>query len=529
MGEPRSNCAVPGSVLDSHKNTNRELRMRLLTRTSAWLLLTAALTACGGGTQTSDMQQTQFNPAPIAAETTATVAIVLTDYAVDEYDQALATIDSIELLGTDGTKQVILDDTVTVDLLALRDELKILAVSDEVEPGDFEKIRMHASNLTLVQLLDDGTSIETQAKLVGNGKIDLNPRKSFTLNAGDIVFVSLDWDMKESLKLTEAGPDKHKVIMRPVIFVDIGTEPGFKEGLVRVSGSIAGKPADNSYFRICSADVNMQNSTSTVANELCLDIVGDDNTGLFGANGEPTTIDTLTDGDAVSVVGWLRRSGDNPALAPIQGDTGDLAPTAFQVLASVAEVGDNWARFRGTVQDLVDDASSTFPFLLDPPDDTTGGEVVTAQLYAATRIYRFSIAEGISEVSPAELAVDDRALVDAVEIASEVEGDPSTVNVALMLSRTPPDGDASIIGEIISINTDDGTLLLLYQGMEQCVSTDADTAIFEVTISETGVETHATTLDMLDIGSKALVSGIDDNGCISSELIIAEAQTDTTP
>ena len=37
--------------------------------------------------------------------------------------------------------------------------------------------------------------------------------------AGEIVFISFDWDVNESLKLTETG--QGRVIMRPVIFVDI--------------------------------------------------------------------------------------------------------------------------------------------------------------------------------------------------------------------------------------------------------------------------------------------------------------------
>jgi len=507
--------------------------MKTFYRTAAGLVLLAALAACGGGAPSSDTPQTEFTPSPgnpgQPGPTTATVAIILTDYAVDDYDQALATITSIELLRADGGKHLVFDDTETVDLLALRDELKVFAVSEDVEPGDYEKIRLHASDLVFVKHNDDGSSTETHAKLVGNGKIDLHPRETFTLNAGDVVFVSLDWDMKESLKLTKAGPDKMKLIMRPVIFVDIGTEPGFKEGLVRVNGTVAGKPDDNSYFRICSAEISTQPVGGTLVNELCLDIVGDDSTGLFGSSGEPTTIDALMDGDPVSVVGILRRSGDEPVLTPLPGDDGDLPPTVFQIAAIVAEVGDTWEQFRGTVQDAVDDATSTVPFLLDPPDDVTEGESTIAQLYTATRIFKISVAGGLTEITPAELAMDDRALVDAVKIVSEVEEDPSVLNVALMLTRTPLENDASITGEILSINTDDGTLQLLYNGMEQCVSTDAETAIFELVVSDSGIETLPTTLDMLAIGSKALVSGTDDSGCIAADLIIAEAQAGTTP
>lgn len=501
--------------------------MKTFFRLSAWLVLAVTLASCGGGSPTAENQPVQFMPPPVAdVPTTATVAIVLTDYAVDDYIHAYATITSIELLGADDSKQTIFEGLETVDLLALRDELKLFAVNENITPGDFTKIRMHAVSLILVKDLGEGMTEDIEAKLVGNGKMDLHPREIITLNAGDIVFVSLDWDMKESLKLTEAGADKKKLIMRPVIFVDVGTEPAFKHGLVRVNGNVTLIAADNSYFRICQTQMPVQLPENPEIGDLCLDIlIEDGKTGIFGPKGEPLTVSQLTKGDQVSVVGLLRRSEDGPSLPPLQDENGDdVKPTLFQVLAIVVEGGDTWAQYRGTIQEAVNDMGM-FPFLLDPAEEGVDGEEVSGQLDATTRIFKISLAEGVVELPPAQLMMDDRAMVDAVRLPADVETDPDVLRVALMLARTPPDADASIAGKIVGIDLTDRTLQLMTSGMEWCVSTtDGVTRIYEVTVDDAGITTTEVTLDELDVGSKALVSGMEDNGCFAADLIIAEAQ-----
>lgn len=491
------------------------------------MVLVSLVASCGGSSPTAENQPVQFSPDAIAeAPTTATVAIVLTDYAVDDYLQALATITSIELIGTDDSKQNIFEGEEVVDLLALRDELKLFAVNENVTPGDFSKIRMHASSMILVKDNGDDTTTEIEAKLVGNGKIDLNPRETITLNAGDVVFVSLDWDMKESLKLTEAGPNNTKVIMRPVVFVDVGTEPAFKQGLVRVNGTVSFIAQDFSYFRICSTEMPVQLPENPQFGDLCLDILTNASTGIFNPKGEPITVSDLMKNDPVSVVGLLRRSVDGPALPILQDENGnELQPTLFQVLAIVVEVGDTWARFRGTVLNVVDDMTSTFPFLAD--DDMTGTEY-TGRLSTATRIFKVSLADGVTEIAPAELMPDDRALLDAVTLPAPDESSPQVLAIALMLARTPPDGDESMIGEIVSINNDEGTLQLLVDSTELCVSTvDGVTRIFEVVVDDTGITTSEVTLADLDVGANALVSGVAANGCYAADLIVAEGPVAT--
>lgn len=476
------------------------------------LLWLGVLGACGGGSSAPD--------ADVSQPETATVGLILTDASADDYDHAFTTITSVELLGNGG--QLIFSGEQEVDLLSLKDTVKLFAVNEDVTPGDYTKIRLQATGLTLVAYNADGTTTTTYAELVANGKIDLNPRGPFSISAGDVVFISFDWDVNESLKLTETG--NGKVNMRPVVFVDVGSRPAFKEGLVRVHGIVDLIAKNFSAFRICSPDVTTQLPSTPVLNSLCLDIIATDKTGLFDEKGLPIIVSDLMQGDPVTVFGLLRRSADGPVVTPLSDDNGDVAPTPFQVVAVVVEGGmpDTWSRVRGTLKSIVDDKTSAFGFLVDVGQGFPIDTVLTGQLYDTTRIFRLSRDAGMREISPAELMVEDRAIVDSVYIPPDA--DQGTLRIAMMLSRMPLD-TISIRGEIASVDVPGGTLQLSTLSGDRCVSTDMDTKIYEVFVNQDSVESVPAILADLTIGSMAGATGTDDAGCLAADIIIAEGQS----
>jgi hypothetical protein len=64
--------------------------------------------------------------------------------------------------------------------------------------------------------------------------------------------------------------------------------------------------------------------------------------------------------------------------------------------------------------------------------------------------------------------------------------------------------------------------------MDRCVTTDADTKIFEILVNDDSVENIPATLDDLDVGAKIFVTGAEDvAGCFAADLIIAEGQIAT--
>ena len=292
------------------------------------VLLTATLTACGGG-GSSDGSGGSVQP--------ASVSLILTDASIEEWDQALATITSVELIGDD-ERHVLFEGEETVDLLQLRDFTEVFTVDETVLPGTYEKIRLRVSSLLLVKLDDEGfVEEEREAELVANGKIDLNPRGDIEILPGDVLFITLDFDMDKSFKLIETGNGRLKV--RPVIFVRIGTEPGFRS-LARVRGVIDMLSDDLDGFLLCQTEIVAQplshddddddngdddngDDGSDDANEGCLRVVVDADTGVFDINGLPLDPLLLEVGDPVTVIGRLGRRMDDPEIQPVSVDDDD--------------------------------------------------------------------------------------------------------------------------------------------------------------------------------------------------------------
>ena len=107
----------------------------------AIMLIAVITTACSGGGSTEQ--------AAAVVATKATVGIVLTDASIEDYDHAYVHITSVELLGNTEHELIFSGDQ-RVDLLALRDNVELFAVSEDVEPGDYSKIRLQAYGMELV-------------------------------------------------------------------------------------------------------------------------------------------------------------------------------------------------------------------------------------------------------------------------------------------------------------------------------------------------------------------------------------------
>lgn len=496
----------------------------------AWIASIVLLASCSGGSSSAPQQSSAIpedltNP---SREQPATVALLLTDASADDYDHAYATITGVELVGDSGS-QTIFSGSQTVDLLSLRKSLQIFAVNENVTPGDFDKIRIHATDLVLVVDNDDGSTTEAVVELIANGKIDLNPREKVSIDSGDIAFVSFDWDVHESLKLTRTG--NGKTIMRPVIFVDVGTEPAFKNGLVRIGGQIELLASDFASFRLCSPEGSIAQPIEPVLNDMCLDIIVDENTGLFDKKGLPIMVDGLEKGASAMVVGILRRSIEGIMIAPTDDEGNDVVPTPFQVTAIVVEQGEvgTWGRLRGSLSSSVD-GMDRFDFALEAGQGYADGTVLTGQLFHETRILRIAADTGLTTIDPGDLAINDVAVVEAVTVPAELAGDPDVLRIAIMLAATPVAGLDSVNGEILSLDDVAGTISLSGESAFSCVTADGDTSIFVLTLSDDSLESVAAAFEDLAVGARIFVAGADDGaGCFAADLIIQEGSVVEAP
>ncbi len=501
-----------------------------------WLGISAAvaaaitLTACGGGGGGS-----AAGPAPSA--TTATVGVLITDAPVGQWDEAIATITSVTLIGDSGQAQLF-SGSQTLDLLKLSDFSELFAVSDDVPAGRYSKIRLQLSDLVLNDINPDtGNVIDSERpQLVGNGKIDLNPRSSFVLAGGDVVFIELDFDMEKSLKITETG--NGKLIIRPVVFVDIRTERP-QARLSRVHGEITEVDPLTGDFRLCQTvyvsqwDDHGDDGLTGDRNRRCVTVSTDDATGIFGEDGLPQAFEDLAVGEEATVIGRLRPladdedddSGDNNDSNDDRssGDGYDGDHHYFALDAYVVEEGPlgTFRRVRGTVAAEVDPLTGRFELNVAPGQGIATEAGLPVQLFDASRVFN----RNGEELGREDIVIDRVALADGVLLI----GDDDVLRSPLVvLGDLAPSDTAAIEGTVVDVNTADGTLLVNDGTLDRCVNA-ASAEIFVVDDSD-GFSSSRGELDDISPGQSVSVFGTEDlDGCLVADTILAEAPGVNSP
>ena len=479
------------------------------------LAVSMVLLSCGGGGGGSS---TTGSTAP------ATVGLLLTDASSADWDKALATITSVTLIGEDG-QVVLFSGEKEVDLFTLREHVKLFLVKQGVKPGWYSKIRLQVKKLVLVKE-NDGAPDTLQDVKVPSGKIDLNPKDTFYIGPGTTVFVSLDWDMEKSLKLTETGSGKW--IMRPVIFVHIGTKPEFKQGLVRLSGTV--QAVGDLGFRLCSTPTPTPTVTTSDSDEFCVNVLVKSNTGVFDSGGEPRTDQVVTVGEELTVLGLLRRTEDDDdeyehhddpsafAMHDDGDDDGDEHPK-FLVSAIVVEVGPEgtWDRLRGVLTSAVDSVTKQFKLNPDAGQGYADGTELTAQLFDQSRIFQLAEDGSITEITPGDLLVNDSAAMDAVKLVPP-GASGQDLNVAVMLAR-PTAVTETLTGTIMSVSTL-GDSIIIDSGVP-CVTTNNLTTRAYLLTSSGVDEINVTDLP---VGGMAVVTAprrATSSECLNADVIVA--------
>jgi hypothetical protein len=462
----------------------------------AILFLALAVASCGGG------------GGPTTSMEPATVGVLITDAPVGKWDEAIATITRVTLIGDDG-QVTLFSGSQTLDLLKLGDFSELFAVNDDVPPGTYSKIRLQLSDLVLNDVDPaTGSVIESvQPQLVGNGKIDLNPRGSFDVRPGDTVFVRLDFDMDKSLKITETG--NGKLIVRPVVFVDITTE--HNDGrLSRVHGEINAIDADAGTLELCQTAFASQwdEEPAQLPSDpgRCLLVTTDASTGIFDADGQPQAFADLAVGEEATVVGRLRRLTDAED---------DGSGRLFALDALVIEEGalGTFSRIRGTVASAVDVISDRFGLDVAPGQGIATDAPLPVQLYAQTRFFDRSGAE----LSRDDVTVGRAALVDGV---LAIGADDVLRSPLVMLGDLVPPGDATLEGTVVSIDAAAHSLVVNDGTMDRCV--DASAADVFLVSDADGFSTTQGDLGDLVAGQGVAVFGTENGGCLVADTIIAQ-------
>jgi len=474
------------------------------------LAASLVVTACGGG-----------GSAPSPASATATVGVLITDAPVGRWDEAIATITSVTLIGDEGQVSLF-SGSQTLDLLKLADFSELFAVSDDVPAGRYSKIRLQVSDLVLNDISPDtGNVIDSERpQLVGNGKIDLNPRSPFILAGGDVMFIELDFDMEKSLKITETG--NGKLIIRPVVFVDIrtGRPPG---RLSRVHGEVTAIDPSSSAFRLCqtqyasSWDAEPTNARLDGDHRRCITVSTGADTGVFGPDGLPQALEDLAVGEKATVIGRLRAldgdEQDDDPVGSVAGNDGHY----FAMDAFVIEEGPlgTFRRVLGTIASGVDAATGRFGLDVAAGQGLATGTPLPVQLFDGSRVFDRQGEElGRDDITPDRIALADGVLVIG---ADDVLRSPLVV-----LGDIVPGDAAAIEGTVVDLDAAEGTLLVNDGTMDRCVYA-AGAEIFIVDDHD-GFSSSRGELDDLIPGQSVSVFGTEDvDGCLVADAILADA------
>lgn len=466
----------------------------------AILVLVLLLSACGGG----GGSDSSFAPQA------ATVGVALTDAPSLDVDQALATITSIQLLGKEGPVTLFAGEE-TVDLLKLGDFSELFAVRPDVPSGTYSKVRLQLSRLELVRLDDAGQVVETiTPKLVANGKLDLNPHGSFHVDPGATLVITVDFDVEKSLKITTT--DNGRVIVRPVVFVDIANGMG-APGLTRIHGVVSNREPDGS-FSLCQTRfvASPRDDEGMRYDDHCVRVQTDGDTGVFGTDGLPQSLLSLDDGEPATVIGRLRpRLLDDRDEDRFRGD--HLGLDAY-----IIEEGplSTFRRLAGLVTTPVSLVTDRFEVDLAPGQGIVADTALPVQLYPGSRIFN----RRGEERSRDDLVTGTPALSDTV---LALAGDGSAVlRSPLVVIQDAAPGELALRGQILTVNAGTGLLNISTPEGDRCVT--ASTAdVFLVEDNGQSFDSQRGSLADLAPGQPVNVFGREGlDGCVVADTILAD-------
>lgn len=476
-------------------------------RPALFALAILLIAGCGGGGSSSASQAN----APIAGapvDRTGVVGIIIKDAPAGTYTRIMMRITSVELLGN-GNPHVVFDGDLEFDLLSLRNHSDLLALSDVVPVGDYNKIRLRIETITLYSIDANGDEVSVDVRVPANGKVDLNPRGSFTVAANSAVLIQIDLDANKSIHVVQTGNGSYR--FRPVVFVDID-EHEIPQGLVRVSGEVGTIQTGSESFDLCSLDVHLTSDSDD-----CIRVNVDQDTSLFNADGVPIEFADLEEDEPVTL---FARAVVVPA-----GD--DDSIRIVQLAAIVVHEGmpDSILSLDGTAADAPD-ADDLFPFEVAAGQELPE-QTIDIQLLDSTRILS---GDDLSDLETN--AIDART---PAEVSGTLQPDDAEhrqyLNAALVVidnDSEDPIGQTELTGTIQSLDTESFVLFAVNEDPpgDRCVAPLAHAHYIVVVESDEGTDHNEVDASYLDVGLIATVFGAyaDGGDCFEADVILIEEE-----
>lgn len=236
------------------------------------------------------------------------MVLMMHDAPIDDMKEVWVTVESVTMIGADMDSsvsgEVVLSESVRMDLLALDSTAQILAAAD-VQAGAYDKIRLQISDPEFVRN-DDSVFTGSDIQLVANGHVDLNTQGDVFIVGNDVTVVSLDLDVENSVQINQTGNGRY--ILRPQIFVD--TDVSDEEGIIISNATIMSIDLSTNQFAV---------STSETETSVDIAVNTTQETDIVTVGGLQLALASLLIGSTVDIVGT------------IDMDTGVVTATEVQV------------------------------------------------------------------------------------------------------------------------------------------------------------------------------------------------------
>ncbi|RMG60103.1 MAG: DUF4382 domain-containing protein [Deltaproteobacteria bacterium] len=436
------------------------------------------------------------------------VALLLTDGPAP-YESVTVTVTKVELIG-DTVRTTIFSDPAgkEVDLLDLAGQSVLFTLATNVPEGPYEKIRLTISDLTVLS-----GGMEYHPHIPGNGKLDLNPRTSFSVIPGETLVIQVDIDCEKSIHLIETGSEKF--VFRPVIFVDIlsGARPVKRGKLLRLEGFVTDISEDS--FLLCRRPpdgvilpMDFEAGPFDSWGEACVQVLVN-GTSFFSLSGEPEKYDDIGVGEFVTVFAIPE------SLFVIEDVESPETPYRGRVEALTVGEG-HLLTLRGIVRSPLDE-NDALKFEIHPD----GQGIYPLDIVVQTFPEATKLTDRFGNL------LDESALVPLTyaSVSGVFHADLLTMNGEFIVLLSPPYAFKHV-GTIESVDPEENSFTLNENGTSTCVAVDGETRIILAVSAGGGAyEVHVDAgVDDLLPGDNAIVFGRDNpvSGCVDAEAIFVE-------
>lgn len=437
---------------------------------------------------------------------TGSVGLLFTDAPTDEFDGMIVHLRSVSLLpADDGDHVSIFEGEESFDLLALENYTDLFAFAEEVPAGDYSKVRLRVDGIDLVNYDEDGEiSRSVPARVVANGKVDLNPRGPLRVETDETLLLRLDMDARRSVQVTRAGASG-MYIFRPVVFVDVARDV-IDDRLIRVHGEIDEVDPGAGELRLCR--LQRLHSDSGIFHDGCVTVALDTDGAIFSADdGRPIDIANVDVGERATALGRFSRVNGERRLDALLVQLGGRSAIT---------------RLSGFVHASPEDG--TFQMVPDPGQGLViDNGPLAVELQEGTAVIR---RDG-TRVDPAEVLVPGTPVrAEGVLALSAEDGDALRASLVLVLPDTP---DLEVLqrAEVLSVDADTRTLVVFPEDgtADLSVHVPEGADIFLVSLNEDdGTSSEAVDFEALEAEQLVdLYGATREDGVFEAETVIINA------